>query len=335
MISGKPVKSSIERTSIPASASSRALPPVETISTSSSRSPRASSTSPRLSETDSSARRMRTSPGAACSTPPSRARCRGPCPEPIPAPGPAPARRDPPRVGRVGRERAGREQPHGLRQQRVLERAQRREHLLAARRARAARSRAAGSPGRVHAGVDEVDRDAEHLHAVGERLLDRADAGEGRQQRGVDVDDRAREAARGSARRAAPCSRRARPAARPAPRSSRRAPRRAPRGRRSRRARTPRSARRARGRARARAPRGVLEATATISASRPWTRVEQRLEVGAAAGDEHGDRQRLAPRRADDSCAAGIARGRRAGPRPGQTIPCVPTVCSRSMLGQA
>src|SRR3954469_24562013 len=64
MISGKPVKSSIARTSRPASLSAAAVPPVETISTPSSASPRAKSTIPRLSETDSRARWMRTAPGA-------------------------------------------------------------------------------------------------------------------------------------------------------------------------------------------------------------------------------------------------------------------------------
>src|SRR3954447_10855095 len=64
MISGKPVKSSMARTSMPASVSALAVPPVETISTPSSASPRAKSTMPRLSETDSSARWMRTAPGA-------------------------------------------------------------------------------------------------------------------------------------------------------------------------------------------------------------------------------------------------------------------------------
>src|SRR3954452_490885 len=64
MISGKPVKSSIARTARPASLSAVAVPPVETISTPSSASPRAKSTIPRLSETDSSARWMRTAPGA-------------------------------------------------------------------------------------------------------------------------------------------------------------------------------------------------------------------------------------------------------------------------------
>src|SRR3954452_4596336 len=64
MISGKPVKSSIARTSSPAPPSADAVPPVETSSTPSSDRPRAKSTMPRLSETDSSARWMRTAPGA-------------------------------------------------------------------------------------------------------------------------------------------------------------------------------------------------------------------------------------------------------------------------------
>src|SRR5919106_1181365 len=54
---------------MPSAASSPAVPPVETISTSSSARPRAKSTSARLSETLRSARRMRTSPGAVTSVP--------------------------------------------------------------------------------------------------------------------------------------------------------------------------------------------------------------------------------------------------------------------------
>ena len=50
----------------------------------------------------------------------------------------------------------------------------------------------------VDALVDEVDGDAEHLHAVVERLLDRADARERRQQRRVDVDHALREARPGT-----------------------------------------------------------------------------------------------------------------------------------------
>src|ERR671919_805259 len=54
---------------MPSAASWPAVPPVETISTSSSARPRAKSTSARLSETLNSARRMRTSPGAVTSVP--------------------------------------------------------------------------------------------------------------------------------------------------------------------------------------------------------------------------------------------------------------------------
>ena len=64
MISGKPVKSSMARTSSPASRSSWAVPPVEISSMPSSARPRAKSTMPRLSDTDSSARRTRTAPGS-------------------------------------------------------------------------------------------------------------------------------------------------------------------------------------------------------------------------------------------------------------------------------
>src|SRR3954453_10037186 len=62
-ISGKPVYSSIARMSMPWSRSSRAVPPVDTISTPRSASPRAKSTSPRLSDTVRRARLTWTSPG--------------------------------------------------------------------------------------------------------------------------------------------------------------------------------------------------------------------------------------------------------------------------------
>ena len=52
------------RTATPAPSSSCAVPPVETSSTPSSARPGAKSTMPRLSETDSSARRIRTAPGS-------------------------------------------------------------------------------------------------------------------------------------------------------------------------------------------------------------------------------------------------------------------------------
>src|SRR4051812_33932580 len=49
---------------MPSDSSSAAVPPVDTISTPSSASPRAKSARPRLSDTDRSARRTWTSPGA-------------------------------------------------------------------------------------------------------------------------------------------------------------------------------------------------------------------------------------------------------------------------------
>src|SRR5450755_501905 len=69
MISGNPVKSEIARSGTPASLSALAVPPVETISIPSSTSPRANSTTPVLSDTDSSARETRTSPGAVVGSP--------------------------------------------------------------------------------------------------------------------------------------------------------------------------------------------------------------------------------------------------------------------------
>ena len=57
MISGKPVWLATSRTGRPASLSRRAVPPVERISMSRAARARASSSSPLLSETDSSARR--------------------------------------------------------------------------------------------------------------------------------------------------------------------------------------------------------------------------------------------------------------------------------------
>src|SRR4051794_4887813 len=64
MLPGRPGKWWMPGTARRASVSAVAVPPVETISTPSSASPRAKSTIPRLSETDSSARWMRTAPGA-------------------------------------------------------------------------------------------------------------------------------------------------------------------------------------------------------------------------------------------------------------------------------
>ena len=103
-----------------------------------------------------------------------------------------------PRVGRVDPDRVAGDQPHRLAQQLVLDRAQRASRTASASVA-SGRSSARWrmiAPG-VDALVDEVDGDAEHLDAVGERLLDRADPGEGGQQRRVDVDHALRGSGRG------------------------------------------------------------------------------------------------------------------------------------------
>src|SRR5579875_3586183 len=216
MISGKPVSSDTSRTGTDAAASSRAVPPVEMISTPSSTSPRAKSTIPVLSDTDSSARSTRTSrPVSAgvdrvCDSiardstarprrpppprpPPPRA---PPPPPPRPRlrrrpPGPATGARPdhhPPGVLRIDPHRAGGDQPHRLDQQLVLERPQAGHHLrLAAGVGQLERPLQDHRSG-VDALIDEVHGDPEHLHPVGERLLDRPQAGKRRQQRRVQVD---------------------------------------------------------------------------------------------------------------------------------------------------
>ncbi len=73
----------------------------------------------------------------------------------------------------------------------MLERPQRRQHLVGVAGVRQLHGPLQDHRPGVDAGVDEVDGDAEHLDAVGERLLDRVQARERRQQRRVDVDDRA------------------------------------------------------------------------------------------------------------------------------------------------
>ena len=91
----------------------------------------------------------------------------------------------------IGFERTFRKQAHGRSQQLVLDRTQHVEHLLgAARVGQLDRALEDDGPS-IDARVDEVDCYAEDLYAVRERLLDGAQAGARRQQRGVDVDDRA------------------------------------------------------------------------------------------------------------------------------------------------
>ena len=98
------------------------------------------------------------------------------------------------RVVRVRRDGAAGDQPHDLGQQLVLERLQGRAHGGGVRRVGQLDGALGDDRARVDALVDEVDGHAEDLHAVGERLLDRADARERGQQRRVHVDHPAREA---------------------------------------------------------------------------------------------------------------------------------------------
>src|SRR3954454_24028717 len=172
------------RTARPAPSSSRAVPPVETISIPSSARPRAKSTSPRLSDTVSSARRTCTPPGSVTSSALSSVvAIRHLLHDHL-------ARR----VG-VYPHGTGREQPHGTRQQPVLDLVNsildsgdvpririNRESLLHDDRAG------------VDALVDEMHRPPHLLDAVVECLLDRPHAREGREERRVHVDDAAREA---------------------------------------------------------------------------------------------------------------------------------------------
>src|SRR3954454_24637273 len=161
---------------------SPAVPPVETISTPRSVSPRAKSTRPRLSETVSSARRICTSPGAV-----------------TPAPSCSVASvildQHDARIVRVEPDRPRRDQPNGFRQEPALDLV---DPLLdlpdVARIGKLERLLQDDRPA-VHALVHEVDADARDLHAVLDRLLDRLHAGECGQERGVHVHDPPLEAA--------------------------------------------------------------------------------------------------------------------------------------------
>src|SRR3954469_7163788 len=168
------------RTVSPAAVSSLAVPPVETISIPSSARPRAKSTIPVLSETDSSARWIRTSPGCVTAAGPSSG-------------GTIASDDDAARVGGVERHRTAGDQPDRLGEQLVLDRLQRRVDGVRVGRVRQLDRALEDDRPAVDPLVDEVDRHAEDLDAIGERLADRADAGERGEQRGVDIDHALRE----------------------------------------------------------------------------------------------------------------------------------------------
>src|SRR4051812_14032527 len=169
-ISGKPVYSSIARMSMPWSRSSRAVPPVETISTPRSASPRAKSTRPRLSETVSSARRTCTSPGWETAALPPLVVAMGFLLE-----------ENAPSASGIEPHTSPRERADGLGQEAVLD-------LMdpffnggdVARIASELEGLLQDDRARVDALVDEVDRDPRDPHPVVERLLDRPDPREGR-----------------------------------------------------------------------------------------------------------------------------------------------------------
>src|SRR5437764_166879 len=179
MISGNPVYSSIGRVPIPASESSRAVPPVETISIPSSASPRAKSTSPRLSDTLRSARRTRTAPGWVTAAA-----------WPSVVPTGCLLHDHPSWICRIDPHAARGNQPHRLGQKAVLD-------LVDA-------SLHGGDVTRIRNGVEgflqddraavdtlvhEVHGDPHDLHPVVECLLDRVHSSKGRQERRTHVDD--------------------------------------------------------------------------------------------------------------------------------------------------
>src|SRR3954454_15440000 len=164
---------------MPSRWSSRAVPPVETISTPSCFSPRAKSTSPRLSLTVRSARRTRTSSGAVTSTPvPS-----------LVATSISSLYDNPARRRRVDAHRTRGDQPDRPRQKLVLDGVNPR---LDRTDVQSIRIDLEGLLREDRAAVDvllhEVDSHAHHPHPVVDRLLNRAEPRERRQEGRVHVD---------------------------------------------------------------------------------------------------------------------------------------------------
>ena len=225
--------------------------------------PRANSTIPVLSDTDSSARCTRTSLGEIGAN-----RCSAPCvmrPDSIARCGLGAAPEGRP-------DRSARDQSDRFGQQLVLDRMQALEHVVGVARIRQLHGPLQDHRAGVHAVVDEVHRDPEHLDPVLQRLLDRVQPRKRRQQRRVDVDHTPGKAPEERRPSIAACTPPARPARRRAPPASRPSPGRARPDRRTPRQGTPWP------RPRRRAPvpgpsrAGLSEATATTSIpSRPWT----------------------------------------------------------------
>src|SRR3954468_24897001 len=178
-ISGKPVRSSIARVSIPASARCFAVPPVETISTPSSLRQRAKSAMPVLSETVISARFTRTSPGAVTCTS-----------EMVST---SLIDDHPTRIRGIDRDLPPGYQTYGSRQQLMLDLVDLLLHDGDVPRIRKLERPLEDDRAAVDPLVDEMHGNSGNLHAVVDRLLDRADSRESGQQRRVHVDDLVRE----------------------------------------------------------------------------------------------------------------------------------------------
>src|SRR5919199_6119023 len=162
-------------TSPSATPRSLAVPPVETISTPRSARPRAKSTRPRLSETVSSARLTRTSPGAVGSIR-------------VGSAARAILDRHEPGIVGVDVEGARRDQADRPRQQPVLDRVHVLLDLIDVPRIRKLERLLQDDRPAVHPFVDEVDGHTDHLDTVLERPSQRVQSGKRRQQRGMHVD---------------------------------------------------------------------------------------------------------------------------------------------------
>src|SRR4051794_34816900 len=164
---------------MPASASSVAVPPVEMISTPRSLSARAKSTTPRLSNTDTSARSTFSSPSSVggCSAAAS-----------LPLDICALVDQDEPRIALVESDLPACDQADRAGEQLVLCLVQDRQDVLLAasvgKRNRVLQDDRTG----VYPVVHEVDRNSPHLYPVGDLVFDRVGSGKGWQQRRMDVD---------------------------------------------------------------------------------------------------------------------------------------------------
>ena len=183
---------------------------------------------------------------------------------------------------------------------------------------------------RIHRLGDQMHGAAMQLHPGRQRPRMRVQAGEGRQQAGVDVQHPPGPARRRSRASAAACSRPGRPARRRAPAVPRRSPPHAPRGRRrtgdGRRTRVAHPARPRHVEARRARPR--CDSASPISAGKSGAagRVQQRAHIGAAPAEQ--DRRPGVTRASASRHGRCSARARLRRPRCGRSANAV-SPCSR------